>query len=108
MEIGGLAERLEVLSGRYAEFVGFERDDDWFLLKFQEEVGELTQAYLQLTGRARAKGSSPEEIRAGFEAEFADVICQLLLFARHHKVDVEREIERKWLAHEIPRTPYDG
>ncbi|TDU87214.1 hypothetical protein EV138_0732 [Kribbella voronezhensis] len=100
MEIEELSGRLEKLSARYGEVLGFERDGDWFLLKLQEEVGELTQAYLQVTGRARTKGKSAEELRDGFQLEFADVFCQLLLLARHFDVDVPREIERKWLAHE--------
>ena len=99
MDLVELSERLEKLSGRYGEHLGFDRDPDWFLLKLQEEVGELTQAYLQLTGRARSKGLSPEEIRSGFHQEFADVFCQLLLFAHHHEVDLPAEIDRKWLSH---------
>jgi NTP pyrophosphatase (non-canonical NTP hydrolase) len=95
-----LSERLEKLSARYGEHFGFERDGDWFLLKLQEEMGELTQAYLQVTGRARTKGKSAEEIREAFQLEFADVFCQLVLFARHFGIDVAREIERKWLGHE--------
>ena len=30
-------------------------------------------------------------------AQIADVLCQLLLTARHHGVDVAAEVERKWL-----------
>ena len=101
MDLTELSERLEKLSVRYGEHLGFERDADWFLLKLQEEVGELTQAYLQHTGRARAKGLTAEEIRAGFHQEFADVFCQLLLFARRHDVDLPGEIEQKWLAREV-------
>ncbi|MEV0800433.1 pyrophosphatase [Kribbella sp. NPDC050281] len=101
MDLAELSGRLEKLSVRYGEVLGFERDPDWFLLKLQEEVGELTQAYLQHTGRAREKGLGAEEIRAGFHQEFADVFCQLILFARQHDVDLEREIERKWLVHEV-------
>ncbi|GAA1582943.1 MazG nucleotide pyrophosphohydrolase domain-containing protein [Kribbella sancticallisti] len=100
MEITELAERVEKLSARYGEYLGIERDGDWFLLKLQEEVGELTQAYLQVTGRARSKGKTAEEIRDAFQLEFADVFCQLLLLARHFEVDLQREIERKWLSHE--------
>ncbi|TCC51243.1 pyrophosphatase [Kribbella capetownensis] len=100
MDLVELSERLEKLSGRYGEVLGFERDPDWFLLKLQEEVGELTQAYLQHTGRARSKGLSGEQIRDTFHQEFADVFCQLVLLARQHDVDLPREIERKWLAHE--------
>ena len=95
-----MSERVEKLSARYGEYLGIERDGDWFLLKLQEEMGELTQAYLQVTGRARTKGQTSEEIRDAFQLEFADVFCQLLLLARHFDVDVPTEIERKWLSHE--------
>jgi NTP pyrophosphatase (non-canonical NTP hydrolase) len=101
VEIAELAERLEKLSARYGERLGFERDGDWFLLKLQEEVGELTQAYLQHTGRARTKGLSSAEIRQAFHREFADVLCQLLLLARHYDVDLTGQIEKKWLCYEV-------
>ena len=101
MEISELSERVEKISARYGQYLGIERDGDWFLLKLQEEVGELTQAYLQVTGRARSKDQSAEEIRDAFQLEFADVLCQLLLLARHFDVDVQQEIDRKWLSHEV-------
>jgi NTP pyrophosphatase (non-canonical NTP hydrolase) len=100
MEIAELSERVEKLSRRYANHLGIMRDGDWFLLKLQEEVGELTQSYLRVTGRARDKGTSADEIRLEFQQEFADVFCQLLLLARHFDVDVEREIDRKWFCHD--------
>jgi NTP pyrophosphatase (non-canonical NTP hydrolase) len=105
VEINELSERIEKLSARYGEDLGFERTGDWFLLKLQEEVGELTQAHLQITGRARTKGRSSAEIRATFELEFADVLCQLLLLARHHDVDLPDAVDRKWLAHEDDAGP---
>jgi NTP pyrophosphatase (non-canonical NTP hydrolase) len=80
VELGELAERLEKISARYEERVGFARNADWFLLKLQEEVGELTQAYLH--------------------QEFADPLCQLLLFAKQHDVDLPAEIDSKWLVYE--------
>ena len=100
MDLTQLSDRLEKLSVRYGERLGFDRDPDWFLLKLQEEVGELTQAYLQHTGRARTKGQTPEQIRDTFHQEFADVLCQVLLLARQHDVDLPAEINRKWLIHE--------
>ncbi|TWD83201.1 NTP pyrophosphatase (non-canonical NTP hydrolase) [Kribbella amoyensis] len=104
MDITELTERLEKLSANYAEHYGFERTGDWFLLKLQEEVGELTQAHLQTTGRARTKGRTPEELRETLELEFADALCQLILFARHHDVDLPSAVERKWLSKEAGWT----
>ena len=97
MDLRGLTSDVEAISERYAQAHDFVRDDAWFLLKLQEEVGELTQAYLMRTGQARDKGLSAAEIEAGFRAEFADVLCQLLLMAAHHGVDLEAEVDRKWL-----------
>lgn len=97
MDLRQLSEDVETLSRRYAEVYAFERDDAWYLLKLQEEVGELTQAFLMRAGQARAKGLSYAERDANFRAEIADVLCQLLLLARHHDVDVAAEVERKWL-----------
>ena len=97
MDLRQLSDDVELISQRYAQAYGFRRDDTWFLLKLQEEVGELTQAFLMRSGQARAKGLTPEELDANFRAEIADVLCQLLLLARHHDVDVPAELERKWL-----------
>ena len=97
MDLGQLSDDVETISKRYAEHYDFRRDDTWFLLKLQEEIGELTQAFLMRTGQARSKGRTPEELEDNFRAEFADVLCQLLLMARHHGVDVAAEVERKWL-----------
>ncbi len=63
-------------------------------------MGKLTQAYLMLTGQARTRGTSPEELRAAFREEAADVFCQILLLARHYDIDLEQEVEDKWLSWE--------
>jgi NTP pyrophosphatase (non-canonical NTP hydrolase) len=76
---------------------GIERDATWFLLKLQEEVGELTQAFLMLSGRARERGNTPEQLQQAFRTELADALCQVLLLARHHDVDLQAAVEEKWL-----------
>ena len=96
--IGELSAAVEQVSQLYAEHFGFRRDSTWFLLKLQEEVGELTQAYLALTGQGRDRGRSPEQLRAAFDEEIADVLAHLLLLARHHEVDVAEVLGRKWLS----------
>ena len=65
-------------------------------MKLHEEVGELTQAHLMREGQARSKGLNAAELDAIFRAEVADVLCQALLLAHHHGIDVVDEIERKW------------
>lgn len=50
-----LSARFEEASQKYAASNGIERTDEWFLLKLQEELGEVTQVWLKLTGRGRPK-----------------------------------------------------
>ncbi len=98
MDLKRLSEEVEQVSQIYAEKFNIERDATWFILKLQEEVGELVQSYLMLVGRARTKGKSPEEIHAEFNKEVADVFCQTLLLARFYDIDIEKEIQEKWLS----------
>jgi NTP pyrophosphatase (non-canonical NTP hydrolase) len=94
-----IADGVEQVSSKYVASHAINRDNDWFMFKLQEELGEATQKYLMLTGRARTKGLSAEEIRAGFEDELADVLGQLLLLSKHMDVDLEKALERKWLSY---------
>ena len=99
MDLPAWTEEVEQISQQYAERYGVERSSPWFLLKLQEEVGELTQAYLQATGQGRDKGRSGADLQQDLEAEVADVLAMLLLFARYHGIDVEDALERKWVAY---------
>ncbi len=92
-----LADKFERASKIYAEANGLERDPDWFLLKLQEEMGELTQAWNRLTGRGRAKGRSADDMSRDLADETADLLGHILLFARRNEIDLEAAIERKWL-----------
>ncbi len=97
MEPHTLSSRIEAASAAYAERNGIDRTDDWLILKLNEEVGELTQAYLAATGRARDKGLSHDDLDRGLRAELADVLAHTLLLARRFEVDLSDEVERKWM-----------
>ena len=43
------------ISDIYAGKYGIVRDDDWYLLKLQEELGELTAGHLRLSSRGRGE-----------------------------------------------------
>ncbi|MFD2026511.1 pyrophosphatase [Promicromonospora aerolata] len=96
MDLKNLSDEVEIISRVYARVHGVERTDDWLMLKLHEEVGELTQAFLNLSGRSRDRGSSEEEIRDAFRGEVADALAQLLLVARRFDVDLPEELDRKW------------
>ena len=63
MELNELTKKVEQVSSSYANEFNFNRDNDWFMFKLQEEIGELTQKYLMMTSRGRQKGLSKDQIR---------------------------------------------
>jgi len=91
-----LMRRFEAASRTYADENGIIRDPDWFMLKLQEEVGEVTQAWNRLTGRGRNKRRSPEELKSDLADETADLLGHVLLLAHRNGLDLEKAIERKW------------
>ncbi len=95
---GELADKVAKVGAIYAERFGISRTDDWFMIKLQEELGELAQAHLRLS--ARGRGAAVEQDRAN---EAADVFCQLLLYCQHFGVDLDQAVRRKWLAY-LPET----
>lgn len=92
-----LKAQFEEASARYADVNGLSRDPDWFVLKLQEEVGELTQIWNKLSGRGRKNGRSDAELRQSLADETADVLGHILLFADQNGLDLAAAIERKWL-----------
>ena len=67
MDITHIPKRV---SDVYANKFGIKRDDDWFILKIQEELGELTAAHLKLTQRARIGGRGIKtEVLAAYSAK---------------------------------------
>lgn len=97
MEIQDLIKKVEAVSQKYSKQYKIKRNPSWFLLKLQEEMGELTQVYLMMTGRGRSKDKTKKEIRNDFEKEIADVFCHVLLLANSNTVDIEKAVDEKWL-----------
>jgi len=97
MDINTITEEIESVSKNYIKKFKIKRNSDWIILKLQEELGELIQSYLMTIGQARHKGKTKEELIKGFNEEVADVFCHVLLLAKFHKVDLEKEVKEKWL-----------
>lgn len=91
-----LAQKFNKASDKYCAAYNIKRDDDWVLMKLQEEVGELFQAWLMRTGRGRDKGHSPEELKEMVASETADILGMILIFAASQGVDLNKYIEKKW------------
>jgi len=96
MDIKDITKKVVEVSDNYAKACSINRDNDWYVLKLQEEIGELIQSYLSFTNRGRKRGKSEELIESDFADELADVIGQALLIANHHKIDIEEALTRKW------------
>lgn len=84
------------VADRYATDFGITYDGDWFLLKLQEELGEMTQKYLILTDRTRRKPESEALGKEALAEEIADVLSYVLLFADRAGIDPETAIRTKW------------
>lgn len=97
MNVHKITRQVKKVSDLYAHKFGIKRDSNWYILKLQEEMGELIQSYLMMKGRARKKNKTQEEITDDFRKEMADVFCHVLLLARHNKINLEKEINDKWL-----------
>lgn len=93
-ELESFIDRLKAISDRYERVYAIDRGGDWHLLKVQEEMGELTQAYLAMTGRSRRDADSA---RHDVAMEMADVICMVMLMARAEGIDLNAAIAEKWL-----------
>lgn len=97
MDLSTLTDELDTIASNYAKQFGITRDSNWFILKLQEEMGELIQSYLMKTGQARQKGKTKQEIDDDFRKEVADVFGMVLIFAKHHQIDLEQALEEKWM-----------
>lgn len=102
--LGELTALVSEVSDTYASRNAIARDDDWYLLKVQEELGELVAEYLRSTGRGRLKGADHAAVRQALEDEAADVLAMLLLFARNNQIDLDAALERKWFKY-LGRAP---
>jgi len=94
--LAALAARFEAASSAYAQAHGIDRDPDWFVLKMQEELGELTQVWTLVTGRGRPRGRTPEALRIALADETADLLGHVLLFAHQQGLDLSSAVARKW------------
>ena len=95
------------VSDMYERETGVLRNDDWYALKMQEELGELIAEHLRLSGRGRRKDLSDAEIIARRDDEAADLLAFLLLYARRNGIDLDAALNRKWFSYLRP-APENG
>ncbi|WP_417485911.1 phosphoribosyl-ATP pyrophosphohydrolase [Maricaulis sp.] len=93
--LDALADKIVRVSDIYAAHFDIDRSGDWPLLKLQEEVGELTQAYLTTTGRTRRPAD--DAARKQLALEMADALGMLLIMAKAEGIDMDAAMQDKWL-----------
>lgn len=94
-----IAQRINRLSLQYAQRYGFERTDEWVMIKLQEEVGELCQAFLKHQKQTR-HANETQTVARDLADEVADVLGMTLIIAELFDVDIDAALERKWFRHE--------
>ncbi len=99
MDLEQLIVQAQAVHRLYLANKGLEVDEEWFVMKLAEELGELTQAYLRLRHRRPASPEAREEAEIALADECADLLCHLLLFSAKHEVDLVQAIQRKWLSY---------
>jgi NTP pyrophosphatase (non-canonical NTP hydrolase) len=105
--LGELTALVAEVSDIYARLFEVDRNDDWLILKLQEELGELTAEHLRLTKRGRLKGQTLDEVEQSRADEAADLLAMLLLYARRHEIDLEAALDRKWFSY-LKGGPNEG
>jgi NTP pyrophosphatase (non-canonical NTP hydrolase) len=87
--------------GQYAEKFKIRRYDEFYLLKMQEELGELSRAFLELRGSEKQRKISSDELKKKFAADIAVLVGNALILAHHFDVDLEATIKEKFPVDDI-------
>jgi len=93
--LSDLSDRAQKVSDIYAARFGINRDALWHLCKMTEELGEVHAAYLNTTGRGRARAGGGDNLGD----ELADLLAFVLLFARSQEINLDEALDRKWFCH---------
>jgi NTP pyrophosphatase (non-canonical NTP hydrolase) len=96
MNLKEIALHCEKAWDQYAEKFQIHRDDEFYLLKMQEELGELSRAFLELRGSEKKRKSSPEELKKKFADDIAVLVGNALILAHHFNIDLETTIKSKF------------
>lgn len=96
MDMDDAGQHCEKAWAQYAEKNNICRDDEFYLFKMQEELGELTRAFLELRGSERRGTKASEELLQKFAGDVASLVGNALILARHFQVDLVDNIKAKF------------
>src|SRR4051794_2693984 len=92
MNLKETALHCEKAWSQYAEKFQINRDDEFYLLKIQEELGELTRAFLEIRGSEKKRKSTIDELKRKFAGDIASLVGNSLILAHHFNIDLEANI----------------
>jgi len=96
MSLQQAADHCERAWAAYPQRNGLSRDlDAFYFLKLQEELGELTRRFLEMTGR-ETRDEADDALRSEFESDCASLVGNALILAQRFRVDLERRIVEKF------------
>lgn len=96
MNLKELAQHCEKAWSQYAKKNHIHRDDEFYLFKMQEELGELTRAFLELRGSEKKNKPSKEDLKKRFASDIASLVGNALILALYFDVDLETTIKAKF------------
>ncbi|HEX2579974.1 MAG TPA: hypothetical protein VHK67_06205 [Rhabdochlamydiaceae bacterium] len=96
MDLEEAALHCEKAWSQYAKKFSIRRDDEFYFLKMQEELGELTRAFLEIRGSEKQRKTSTDELKKKFAGDVASLVGNALILARHFDVDLEATIKAKF------------
>ena len=98
MEFKKLEEEILKTWGTYAAKHEVDTNETYAVHKLGEEYGEFIQAYLVHKKLCKKKKIKPDdESFADMAAELGDVIGTAMLVAKRLNIDLEKELEDKWI-----------
>lgn len=81
---------------QYAKKFQIHRDDEFYLFKMQEELGELTRSFLELRGSEKKSKITEDDLKKKFASDVASLVGNALILALHFDVDLEANIKDKF------------
>jgi len=96
MTLEEAASHCESAWSSYAAKHGISREPDaFYLLKMQEELGELTRHFLEMNGN-EYKSVADDKLKRKFADDCASLVGNALVLARHFNVDLPSTIVEKF------------
>ena len=97
MEFKDMKAEALATASNYGERFGITIDKEFAILKFFEEVGELSEAILTHDRKSRPeKLLSQSESKKKMASELADVVGMALVLADVLEIDIEKALHDKW------------